>query len=422
MEQMPQNSVSLYDLLRVQGSMFFNRSNSSKRKPTAAQNEDLEDEFIPTEMSQCFAKERKRPHIMENDKENDCGQFVLSKRSRRKKDCAQKISWDQLPDELLLRILWCLPLQDLLRTARVCQRWNRLVFDESLWNSVDLVGMSSAGPALQQLLKNKVRRLRCPRTFVGDLQLSEHGTLQLVQLDLSSSTISTVTLESILSRCRQLECLSLEGLKLSDPIISSLADNTSLVQLNLCGCSGFNAPVLGDLLKSCTRLEQLNISWCIFDSDHVKSIVNHVSPSVTHLNLSGYRETLNLDDVKVLVKRCPNLLTLDLNDSSLLMADCLQVLAQLPRLQHLCLSRCYHIHLAALTDVGTLFPSLCQLDIFGLVTESHQPLLKNEMPHININSQPFSNVGRPTPACPVGGGMERLMWDKACRLSFKTWH
>lgn len=37
------------------------------------------------------------------------------------------------------------------------------------------------------------------------------------------------------------------------------------------------------------------------------------------------------------------------SDSTLLMADSFPVLKQLKRLQHLSLSRCYHIHLAALT-------------------------------------------------------------------------
>lgn len=43
--------------------------------------------------------------------------------------------------------------------------------------------------------------------------------LQILHLDLSSSIIPTSALESIICRCRLLECLSLEGLQLSDSII-----------------------------------------------------------------------------------------------------------------------------------------------------------------------------------------------------------
>lgn len=43
--------------------------------------------------------------------------------------------------------------------------------------------------------------------------------LQIVHIDLSNSVIPTSALESIISRCRLFECLSLEGLQLSDNII-----------------------------------------------------------------------------------------------------------------------------------------------------------------------------------------------------------
>lgn len=45
-------------------------------------------------------------------------------------------------------------------------------FDESLWHSVDLEGVTEMAPALQQVLKTGVRRLRCPRSFINDLQLT----------------------------------------------------------------------------------------------------------------------------------------------------------------------------------------------------------------------------------------------------------
>lgn len=44
--------------------------------------------------------------------------------------------------------------------------------------------------------------------------------LQLVQMDLSNSTIPPAALESIISGCRLLEYLSLEGLQLSDAIFT----------------------------------------------------------------------------------------------------------------------------------------------------------------------------------------------------------
>lgn len=136
------------------------------------------------------------------------------------------------------------------------------------------------------------------------------------------------------------------------------------------------------------------------------------------------------------------------SDSTLLMADCFPVLKQLERLLHLSLSRCYQIHLAAITyvpcrptfqhglpllvlnvtvyfksaacfacsDVGELFPALTLLDMFGVVQSGHLSALKKGMPQVSINARPFSSISRPTPA---GRASETTMWNRKCRLRFK---
>lgn len=42
------------------------------------------------------------------------------------------------------------------------------------------------------------------------------------------------------------------------------------------------------------RLEELNLSWCEFTAIHVKAAVNHITSKITQLNLSGYREHLQI--------------------------------------------------------------------------------------------------------------------------------
>ncbi|XP_034566340.1 S-phase kinase-associated protein 2 [Notolabrus celidotus] len=413
-------SMPLQDLpcLSLQTSMLSQSSRrSNKRKSRSCLIEGLDTECTPSDLIQQWSPSHKHQRLLCKGKENEENPFVLARRSRRKRGPTSGISWDHLPEELLLRIFLYLPLQDLLRMSRVRKRWHRLAFDESLWHSVDLEGLTHMDSALQQVLKTGVRRLRCPRSFMEETQFTGTSPLPIVQLDLSSSIISTSALESIICRCMLLEHLSLEGLQLSDTIITSLSKNTNLLQLNLSGCSGFSAAPLADTLKSCSRIEQLNISWCDFSNNHVKSVVENLSPAVTKLNFSGYRESLTLDDVKVLVTRCPQIQILDLSDSTLLMADSFHVLKQLTHLQQLSLSRCYHIHLAALTDLGQMFPSLSFLEVFGLIQDPQLVSLKKELPRISINSRPFSSIARPTPACRPYN--DCAMWNRKCRLRVK---
>ncbi|KAA8584687.1 hypothetical protein FQN60_008472 [Etheostoma spectabile] len=324
--------MPLQDLpcLSLQGSMLSQSENNNKRKSKGCLSEGLDVECTPTELIQQWSPSHKHQRLICKGKENDSNRFVLARRSRRKKESTTSgLSWDHLPDELLLRILCYIPLQDLLRMTVVCKRWHRL------------------------------------------------ARLQLVRVDLSSSIIPTSSLERIICECRLLEYLSLEGLQLSDTILSALSKNPNLLQLNLSGCSGFSGPALADMLKSLVSIEQLNISWCEFNNNHVKSVVNNLSPTATHLNLSGYRENLLLDDVKVLVTRCPYIQTLDLS------------------------------------DLGKTFPTLRLLDVFGIVNGSHLSSLKKELPLVGINTLPFSSTARPTPAARPA---DRSMWNTRCRL------
>lgn len=142
--------MPLQDLpnLRVQGCVL----RTNKRKLRGSVSEGLDSECTPRELIQQCSPTLKHQRPACKGKENDGEQFVLARRSRRKKEpvsgkfptsngCSRVVgsvlrslllmfpsgvSLDHLPDELLLRILFCLPLRDLLRTSAVCRRWHRL--------------------------------------------------------------------------------------------------------------------------------------------------------------------------------------------------------------------------------------------------------------------------------------------------------
>ncbi|XP_059398871.1 S-phase kinase-associated protein 2-like isoform X3 [Carassius carassius] len=405
----------------------------------------LDTENTPNELIQQWSPPHKKILTSAKGKENEENAFVLARRPRKRRESAAGLCWDSLPDELLLGILSRLSLQDLLRTSRVCKRWHCLAFDESLWHSVDLVGKAQLDAELGQVLSSGALRLRCPHTCIGQPSFKSARKLRVQHLDLSNCTVETSVLEDILSRCRHLQNLSLEGLVLSDSIIHSLAENTEIVRLNLCGCSGFSPESLAEMLKSCTRIEEMNVSWCDFSNLHVQAIAANIPSSVSHLNISGYRQNLTMEDVKAVVKRCPNLTNLDLrqvhnlerrlwikclianglrltfdyvlylySDSVLVTTDSFPVLQQLSSLRHLAVSRCYQIHPASLIDFEK-FLNLQTLEVFGLIQDSYLPILCKGLPHIQINTQPFSTVARPTSA----SRKDRTLWGMHCRLVYK---
>ncbi|OWK04110.1 hypothetical protein Celaphus_00016245, partial [Cervus elaphus hippelaphus] len=89
-----------------------------------------------------------------------------------------------------------------------------------------------------------------------------------------------IYLHSLLSHCSKLLNLSLEGLRLLDPVLDNLALNTDLLRLNLSGVA-----------------------------------FAHVLEPITQLNLSECRKNPQRSDVSTLVGRCPNLVHLDFSDS-----------------------------------------------------------------------------------------------------------
>ncbi|KFP23024.1 S-phase kinase-associated protein 2, partial [Egretta garzetta] len=362
---------------------------------------------------------QKRQKVKEKEKD-----FVIVRRPRLLREAESEVlltttlnkaSENALPDELLLAIFAYLPLNDLLKVSLICKRWHRLSFDESLWQTLDLTGRNLLPGVIGQLLPAGVTVFRCPRSCIGNPLFKTSKPLRVQHMDLSNCTVSVADLQSILCLCERLQNLSLEGLVLSDDIIKSIAKNPGLIRLNLCGCSGFSAEALELMLNSCSTLDELNLSWCDFTATHVKAAVNHITSRVTQLNLSGYRQNLQIPDVKTLVERCPFLVHLDLSDSVMLKPECFQFFHQLIFLQHLCLSRCYQISPAALVELGEI-PTLKTLQVFGIVTDSSLQLLKETLPDLKINCSHFTSIARPT----VGSKKNHEIWGIKCRLTLRN--
>uniref|UniRef100_A0A8C4M4E0 S-phase kinase-associated protein 2 n=1 Tax=Equus asinus TaxID=9793 RepID=A0A8C4M4E0_EQUAS len=428
---------------------------------SALEKEEVDSENIPQELLSNLGHPHSPPRKRLKSKGSD-KDFVIVRRPKLNRENFPGVSWDSLPDELLLGIFSCLCLPELLKVSSVCKRWYHLAcgmwdaasawldeqchvrtqdsnqqntgppaaehanlitwprgqplrFDESLWQTLDLTGRNLHPDAIGRLLSRGVVAFRCPRSFIDQPLVEHFSPFRVQHMDLSNSVIDVSTLHGILSQCSKLQNLSLEGLQLSDPIVNNLAQNSNLVRLNLSGCSGFSESALKTLLSSCSRLDELNLSWCYdFTEKHVQVAVAHVSETITQLNLSGYRKNLQRSDVSTLVGRCPNLVHLDLSDSVMLKNDCFPEFYQLNYLQHLSLSRCYDIIPETLLELGEI-PTLKTLQVFGIVPDGTLQLLKEALPHLQINCSHFTTIARPT----VGNKKNQEIWGIRCRLTLQ---
>uniref|UniRef100_A0A2K5CRH9 S-phase kinase associated protein 2 n=1 Tax=Aotus nancymaae TaxID=37293 RepID=A0A2K5CRH9_AOTNA len=122
----------------------------------------------------------------------------------------------------------------------------------------------------------------------------------------------------------------------------------------------------------------------------------------------------NFPDLSTLVRRCPNLVHLDLSDSIMLKNDCFPEFFQLNYLQHLSLSRCYDIIPETLLELGEI-PTLKTLQVFGIVPDGTLQLLKEALPHLQINCSHFTTIARPT----IDNQKNQEIWGIKCRLTLQ---
>ena len=139
-----------------------------------------------------------------------------------------------------------------------------------------------------------------------------------------------------------------------------------------------------------------------------------MSETITQLNLSGYRKNLQRSDVSTLVGRCPNLVYLDLSDHVMLKNDCFPEFYKLSYLQHLSLSQCYDIIPETLLEIGEI-PTLKTLQVFGIVPDGTLQLLKEALPHLQINCSHFTTITRPT----TGNKKNQEIRGIKCQLSLE---
>uniref|UniRef100_H0XS38 S-phase kinase-associated protein 2 n=1 Tax=Otolemur garnettii TaxID=30611 RepID=H0XS38_OTOGA len=313
------------------------------------------------------------------------------------------VSWDSLLDEQLLGVFSCLGLPELLKISSVCKRWYRLGFDESLWQTLNLAGKNLNPDVIGWLLSQGVIAFHC-RSFVDQPSVEHSRPFPLGHLGLSNSVMDVSILRH-LSQCSKLQNLSLEGLWLSNPIVNHLSQNSILIRLNFSGCSGFPERTLKTLLSG---LEELNLSGCYdFTEKHVQAAAPHCE-TITQLNLSSYRKNLQK------VRRCPKLVHLDLSDSVMLKNDCFQEFYQLNYLQHLSLSRCDIIP-ETLLELGEI-PTLKTLqNTFGIMPDGTLQLLREALPHLQINCSHLTTIARPT----AGNKKNQKIAGIKCRLTLQ---
>ncbi|XP_071574344.1 F-box/LRR-repeat protein 4-like [Temnothorax nylanderi] len=196
--------------------------------------------------------------LLDNNCERSCHQDIMYNLTSDYKNVSDKSkeqsygrNFDDLPNEILLKILKNLDVTSLCRMGRVDKRFNNLTRDPALFKCLKL----------RNLRPIKSTRIN---TYNNIIPYFESRCHFLEQLDLTSSDISVETFVKFLDNC-----------------------GSRLTHLRLSNCPFVDDSVLEKISKVCKKLKVLDLSDLMYD--------NHIDEGFSHLKNIDCLEELNLN-------------------------------------------------------------------------------------------------------------------------------
>jgi hypothetical protein len=232
---------------------------------------------------------------------------------------------DNLPDEIILKVMRYLETRDVLRCGQVSNRIRAISRDELLWQKINLANstplgyyekrpISYATDFLEMILNNGCKYLNLHGTKLnGTLNLKTPN--QLRYLDLSGARTTPKIVEEILDSCNSLEKLSVSHCYLNQNYINSICQNgQSLKVLDLQGCKGLVPEFIKNIVKFCTELREFNFAVIFLEEASFNFIINNITPKIEKIRL-GDHYFLEDKHVKTLVTRCKKISALSLRST-----------------------------------------------------------------------------------------------------------
>ena len=333
------------------------------------------------------------------------------------------LNFQDLPDELVLKILGYSETKDLVTCGQVSKRIRRISHDGKLWVTACLVKKIVKTELLEMILTKGCKILNISHcTIVGSL--SSNVTSQLRSLGLSHSAwtwngfdlkTNVDVFEELLFSCCSLQHLKMEGILLNNKMAASICKNGKTLQVLNLNHSYVHDPwrILNEnfqaMIKCCQELKEIGLAHMnhscglsnIDDNlefvDNLETLAKNISPNVVKLNLS---HQYGIEDyhIKILLSRCSKIKVLSLEtniDNSFLTIDSFKTIRKYLNLTLEELSVGYYGY-KPFNSVLEL-KSMPRLKILNLYykkkDEEEIQILKQHLPHLMIRAIFDENEG-----------------------------
>ena len=245
------------------------------------------------------------------------------------------LSFQDLPDELILQILSYSETKDLIICGQVSKRIRNISHDGSLWMTANLEKKIVKAELLEIILSKGCKILNLSNsTIVGGLTSNMRSELRVLDIS-QSATIekwhtrranckeNTDFLDELVFSCYSLQHLAMENLWLTPKMADSIRKNGKTLQvLNLNGSFANDASYLLEIIKSCQELKEVGLAYFehvdinfseMFSHEDLAFLAKQISPNVEKLDLSGIG--IIDDHVEIILQRCKKIKALSLESS-----------------------------------------------------------------------------------------------------------
>ena len=306
---------------------------------------------------------------------------------------------DELPDEVILKIVGFLDLKELLLCGQVSNRLRAIANDESLWLKLNFRNRKVPYGFIEKAAGNGCQYLSLPDCDILDFTGKSESSLNLCYLNLSSG-LELEYVQKLVQNCSSLQKLSLENLSLDSNDIQYICQSGQTLQvldLEACNFGVCNQTrLLQDLFSNCAHLTELNLSLHNFLLDpDIQALVDNLTPTILKLSLAR-QGNLRDEHVKTLVKRCNNITHLDLSETSITNDSVHSIIEQLKKSLEKLNVNTTNVDFATLLELKSMpaLKTLICFDSFGDWFEDTENL-SQRLPHISINKAWTFYIAKP---------------------------
>ena len=254
-------------------------------------------------------------------------------------------NFQDLPDELILKILSYSEIKALLTCGQLDKRIRQISHDNSLWVTANLEKKIATTELLEMILSKECRSLNlCHSTILGSLnstltsQLRVLNISQPVQMwpakkywmqpDREYCEENNDVIADLLFSCCSLQSLAMEGIQLTPEIADGICNNGKTLQILNLNCSSVDElwdlsmltyqtiraakTYFEEIFAWCQELKEVHINEVegLDVAEYFDVLVRNIPSNVEKLNLSNIH--FSEDHVKILVSRCNKIKALSL--------------------------------------------------------------------------------------------------------------